>query len=93
MLPIHLIALNMEHVYVKFAIDAARSRGYGIKGIRVDCVYWDDRRSSNGSAKDKHHDMHCHMQDVCKESRDSPIESGVRKHFFVCKMAGSRTCC
>ena len=73
MLPIHLIALNMEHVYVKFAIDAARSRGYGIKGIRVDCVYWDDRRSSNGSAKDKHHDMHCHMQDVCKESRDSPI--------------------
>ena len=41
MLPIHLIALNMEHVYVRLAIDAARLRGYGIKGIRVDCVYWD----------------------------------------------------
>jgi hypothetical protein len=39
MLPIHLIALNMEHVYDKLAIDAARMRGYGIKGIRVDCVY------------------------------------------------------
>ena len=45
MLPIHLISLNMEHVYVKFAIDAARSRGYGIKGIRVDCVYWGDKQS------------------------------------------------
>ena len=68
MLPIHLISLNMEHVYVKYAIDAARMRGYGIKGIRVDCVYWDDRRSSDGSAKDKRHTMHCHMQDACKEA-------------------------
>ena len=42
MLPIHLIALNMEHVYVKLACDAARWRGYSIKGIRVDCVYWDE---------------------------------------------------
>ena len=38
MLPIHLIALNMEHVYVRQGIIAARMRGYGIKGILVDCL-------------------------------------------------------
>ena len=49
MLPIHLIALNMEHVYVKFACLAAKWRGYGIKGIRVDCVYWSESKRVFGS--------------------------------------------
>ena len=44
MMPIHLIARNMEHVHVKQGIFAARMRGYGIRGIRVDCVYWDETK-------------------------------------------------
>ena len=41
-LPIHLIALNMEHLYTKLACDAAMWRGYSIRGIQVDCVYWNE---------------------------------------------------
>ena len=51
MLPISLIALNMEHVYVKLACDAARWCGYCIRGIRVDCVYWDESRRCIGNSR------------------------------------------
>ena len=44
MLPIHLIALNMEHVFLAKAIGSCRALSLGIRGIRVDCVYPDARK-------------------------------------------------
>ena len=79
MLPIHLIALNMEHVYLKLACDAAKWRGFRIRGIQVDCVFWDEnKRCIDEINIDATHPAWVDPNQLRDEDRDS----NKRKHMI-----------
>ena len=44
MMPVHLIALNMEHVYLARAAKAIITNGYRVIGMQVDCAYYSGKQ-------------------------------------------------
>ena len=44
MMPVHLIALNMEHVYLARAAKVIITNGFRVTGMQVDCPFYSGKK-------------------------------------------------